>query len=217
MWNSATHLLTKPHYRPKQHVNPQLKHCRVLASYIGKSVVLVLVTVSPHSELTRLHFINSSVWNYHVEQWAYGRVFRFVDLFCFWGLSITGCCHKVTCTRHYSWQGSWHAETGRHPCLLVCFPVLQQSLCSSSNKAYKWPRECEHSSFLCRWCPIWRHQWFSLHITTQSWSVVQKFSWRLSRQLVHQVCFSLHLILSCCSGSKHNTYISDAFENSRVN
>ncbi len=100
MWNSATHLLTKPHYRPKQHVNPQLKHCRVLASYIGKSVVLVLVTVSPHSELTRLHFINSSVWNYHVEQWAYGRVFRFVDLFCFWGLSITGCCHKVTHTRH---------------------------------------------------------------------------------------------------------------------
>lgn len=104
--------------------------------------------------------------------------------------------------------------------ILVClfvFPFFNKfdGLCSS-NKAYKWPRECEHSSFLCRWCPIWRHQWFSLHITTQSWSVVQKFSWRLSRQLVHQVCFSLHLILSCCLGSKHNTYISDAFENSRV-
>ncbi|KAH8943789.1 hypothetical protein BDL97_13G072800 [Sphagnum fallax] len=26
--------------------------------------------------------------------------FRFVDLFCFWGLSITCCCHKVTHTRH---------------------------------------------------------------------------------------------------------------------
>lgn len=124
---------------------------RLLPVMQGKNRMLVLVPTSHYSEPKWLHLVNSSMWNYDVQVYAWLQRF-----WINWLFSSFGGCLQAAATRSLAQGTTLDKVLGMlkevHMFLAKATVFGANNMMSEyylrgMNMAYRWPKEYEHSCF----------------------------------------------------------------------